>query len=89
MWTCKQVAKTLSEHNYQDLPWYARIGVQIHVKLCVVCGKYHTQVMDFQDGARIYRDKEESLESLADSTASDQAHNRWNSVIQAARSEHS
>lgn len=49
MWTCKQVGEALAEHRYRDLPLLRRIGLRLHVALCVVCHRYNKQVMQMQD----------------------------------------
>lgn len=59
MWRCKHVADALARHHYWDLPWAKRVGLKTHVYLCVVCGRFHRQVMIMQDAARIFRTHEE------------------------------
>lgn len=58
MWMCRQVAKALAEGNYEELPPLRKFGLKLHVKLCGMCGKFHRQVMDFQDAARLFREHE-------------------------------
>ena len=60
MLTCKHVAKQLNEGDYAELPRRKRLGLKLHVLLCVVCGRYQRQVMRFQDGVRRYRERESS-----------------------------
>lgn len=60
MLTCKQVAKSLADRDYAGLPRLKRISLKLHVLLCFVCGRYHRQVMRFQDGVRRYRRGEAS-----------------------------
>lgn len=55
---CRQVAKALAEHRYYELPWYRRIPMFIHIRLCVMCGKYHQQVVDMQRGVHYYLEHE-------------------------------
>jgi hypothetical protein len=54
MWRCKQVSDALRNGKYWNLPWHRRLGLHIHVWLCMVCGKYNRQVMVMQDGVREY-----------------------------------
>jgi len=54
MIACKQVAKALAENRYYELPWWRRIPMFTHIKLCVMCGKYHQQVVDMQKGVHDY-----------------------------------
>ena len=49
MFTCKQVSNSLEKQHYAELPWFKRIGLRLHVALCVVCGRYNKQVMLMQD----------------------------------------
>ena len=55
MLTCKQVARSLSDGDYAELSRRRRLALRFHVLLCFVCGRYHRQVMRFQDGVRRYR----------------------------------
>lgn len=59
MWRCKQVADALARHHYWELPWARRIGLKLHVALCIVCGRFHRQVMLMQDCARHFHQHEE------------------------------
>jgi len=58
MLMCRQVAKSLAENRYYELPWYRRIPMFIHIRLCIMCGKYHQQVVDMQKGVRNYLEHE-------------------------------
>tara|TARA_E500000178_G_C16319281_1_gene444008 strand:- start:114 stop:395 length:282 start_codon:yes stop_codon:yes gene_type:complete len=61
MLTCKQVSKSLHQKDYKKLPLVKRMFLQLHVKLCVFCGKYNRQVMENQDICRHYREHEEVI----------------------------
>lgn len=56
MLACKQVARILADRDYADLPPLKRAFLKLHVFLCLVCGRYHRDVMRFQDGVRLYRE---------------------------------
>lgn len=58
MWRCKHVADALAEHHYWQLPWLKRAGLKVHVALCVVCGRYHRQVMVMQEMADKFHQQE-------------------------------
>jgi hypothetical protein len=60
MIACKQVAKALANHRYYELPWWRRIPMFAHIKLCVMCGKYHSQVVTMQKGVHDYLEHEEA-----------------------------
>lgn len=66
MITCKQVARSLADRDHAELPPLRRLFLKLHVLFCVVCGRYHRQVMRFQDGVRRYRQKESSRPAPAD-----------------------
>lgn len=69
MLTCKQVSRSLAEHDYQKLGLLPRLGLKLHVAMCVVCGRYNRQVMTFQDGVRaLLRCQEQEEGPLADHT---------------------
>jgi arginyl-tRNA synthetase len=51
MIACKQVSKALANHRYYELPWWRKIPMFAHIKLCVMCGKYHQQVVTMQKDA--------------------------------------
>ncbi len=59
MFTCKQVSKALAREDYEKMPPLRRFFLKVHVKLCVVCGKFNRQVMESQDMCRCYRHQEE------------------------------
>jgi hypothetical protein len=60
MIACRQVAKALAEHRYYELPWWRRVPMFVHIKLCVMCGKYHQQVVDMQKGVHDYLEHEDA-----------------------------
>lgn len=60
MIACRQVAKALANHRYYELPWYRRIPMFIHIRLCVMCGQYHQQIVDMQKGVRDYLEHEDA-----------------------------
>lgn len=62
MWRCKHVADALAEHHYWQLPWLKRVGLKLHVAVCVVCGRYHRQVMLMQDIADKFARQEQGGE---------------------------
>jgi hypothetical protein len=61
MFTCKQVSNALSKEDYEKLPPLKRFFLRLHVKLCVFCGKFNTQVMESQDMCRCYKQHEDDL----------------------------
>lgn len=60
MWRCKHVADALAKHHYWELPWLKRFGLHLHVGLCVVCGRFHRQVMLMQDTAHHFHKHEQA-----------------------------
>ena len=63
MFTCKQVSNTLSKEDYTKLSPTRRFFLNLHVKLCVFCGKFNRQVIESQDMCRCYREHEHVVES--------------------------
>lgn len=61
MFTCKQVSNALSKEDYENLPLVKRFFLKLHVKLCLICGKFNRQVMESQDMCRCYREHEEEI----------------------------
>lgn len=58
MWTCKQVGNALAAGRYRDLPWHRRLGLRLHVALCIVCHRYNKGVMNMQDIAAGFEKRE-------------------------------
>ncbi len=49
MLRCKQVSDALASGKYWELPRRKRIGLRMHVALCVVCGPFNRFIMLMQD----------------------------------------
>ena len=64
MFTCKQVSHSLSKEDYAKLSPRKRFFLQLHVKLCIFCGRFNRQVMDNQDMCRHFKEHED--QHLAD-----------------------
>ena len=76
MIACRQVAKALANHRYYELPWWRRIPMFIHIRLCVMCGKYHQQIIDMQKGVHDYLEHEEAGDMDIQVHLSDEARKR-------------
>ena len=74
MITCKQVSKALAENRIHELPWHKRLGLKLHIKLCFVCGKANTQVIQLQKGIKKMHDKNDD-ELYTNVRLSDEAKN--------------
>ena len=59
MFMCRQVAKALAEQDYETLSPTRKFFLKLHVGLCGMCGKFHRQIMDMQDGVREFRGHED------------------------------
>lgn len=64
MITCKQVSNALSREDYEKLSPMRKFFLKLHVKLCIVCGRFNRQVMESQDMCRCYKEHEAELENL-------------------------
>ena len=73
---CRQVAKALADHHYYELPWYRRVPMFIHIRLCVMCGEYHQQVVDMQKGVHDFLEHEDAGDIQPDVHLSDDAKQR-------------
>ena len=78
---CRQVAKALANHRYYELPWYRRIPMFIHIRLCIMCGRYHQQVVDMQKGVHDYLKHEEDGDLETNIHLSDEAKKRIDAAI--------
>ncbi len=76
MLTCKQVSTSLEERDYESLPARQRLGLKMHVLMCVFCRKYNKQRMVMHDIFRRLRQREESGEALTGEHLSQSARSR-------------
>lgn len=42
--TCRELAMRLSKGEYENAPWYARVGMRIHLLRCTLCVRYARQL---------------------------------------------
>jgi hypothetical protein len=78
---CRQVAKALAESDYEKLPPGKKAGLKLHVLLCAMCGKYHRQVMDLQDGVRGFLAHEEDDDLAPELHLSEEAKHRIEAAV--------
>ena len=78
---CRQVAKALAHHRYYELPWWRRIPMFVHIRLCIMCGKYHQQVIDVQKGVHDYLEHEEANDIEPEEHLSEDARQRIGSAL--------
>ena len=76
MLRCKQVAEALASGKYWELPRRKRIGLRIHVFLCLVCGPFNRFLMLFQDATRYYARYEETSPPPPELSLTDDAKTR-------------
>jgi len=69
--TCKQVSKALLDGDYAKLPWYKRMGLRMHVGMCIVCRGYNRNVMLMYDVVRRFLEREETTVPEADTSQLD------------------
>lgn len=81
MIACKQVARALANHRYYELPWWRRVPMFMHIKLCVMCGKYHQQVVDMQRGVKNYLEHEDAGDVEPDIHLSEEAKKRMEAAL--------
>lgn len=85
MFTCKQVSKSLSEEDYQNLSPVKKFMLKLHVALCFFCGKFNRQVMDSQDMCRHYKKREPELESTRPKLDEDRKKRLKELIVQGAK----
>ncbi len=83
MMTCKQIQKALANGDYSDLSPLQRMLLKFHVTICFICGGYNREIMLFQDTARAYREREDSL--AAEKKLPDDAREKMHNAIRSAR----
>ena len=81
MLRCKHVASALADHYHKDMPAWKRIGMRLHVSLCVICGKYHRDAIDLQDAVQTFLTREEDLNGRAELTLSDDAADKLRATL--------
>lgn len=60
MLRCKQVSDALANGKYYKLPLRQRLGLRLHVALCVFCGPFNRFIMSMQDTTRGYLEHEQA-----------------------------
>ncbi len=78
---CRQVAKALADHRYYELPWWRKIPMFMHIRLCIMCGKYHQQVVDMQKGVHDYLEHEQADDIEPSVHLSDTARERMEAAL--------
>ncbi len=58
MFTCKQVSRALENENYEDMTPLRKAFLRFHIAICIVCGKYNTQVMEMHKLSRCFCEQE-------------------------------
>ena len=66
MLRCKQVSAALASDKYWELPLRKRIGLRLHVFLCIFCGPFNRFIMLMQDHTRHYLKHEQEDRPAAD-----------------------
>lgn len=64
MLTCKQVSESLEERDYESLPLSQKMGLKLHVVMCIFCRRYNKQRMIMHDIFRRLRQREANDEVL-------------------------
>lgn len=52
MLNCRQVTRLVSQSMDEQLPWYRRLAVRVHLLYCVWCRRYASQVQFLRKAAR-------------------------------------
>ncbi|MDA0989864.1 MAG: hypothetical protein O3A51_03835 [Verrucomicrobia bacterium] len=84
MLTCRQVSKSLENGDFANLTWYSRLGLKLHVALCIFCGRYNRQRMIMYDGMRKFLQFEAEGEGNQSVTLPDRARQSIKTSLQQA-----
>lgn len=82
MLRCKQVSDALASGKYWALPRHKRIGLHVHVALCLICGPFNRFVMLMQDATRFYKKHEQEDPPPADFCLSEEKKRRMVEAMQ-------
>lgn len=85
MLRCKQVAEALADRRYWELPLRKRVGLRLHVGLCVFCGPFHRQVILMQDAVRRFLRHEQEDPPAPDEALTDEAKRKLRDALASAR----
>ena len=82
MLRCKDVSKALADHRYWEMPWYKRLGMRMHIGLCVFCGPFQRQIIVLQDAVAKYLQHEETDEPPSEMRLPDDAKQQIKDALQ-------
>lgn len=60
VFNCKKVNQLVSNSMDERLPFFKRMGIRFHLKMCKVCSRYLTQIKIIQELLRLH---EEDMEA--------------------------
>lgn len=60
MLSCKQVSQLVTEADFRRLSWRERLGMRLHLLICVACARFERQAAFLRTAARRYADRVES-----------------------------
>ena len=78
---CRHVAKALAENNYWELALYKRVGLRFHITLCLVCGRYNSQILLLLEMTKAFLDREEEIMKQGRIELSEESRNRIKELI--------
>ncbi|MEM8867519.1 MAG: hypothetical protein AAGC73_04560 [Verrucomicrobiota bacterium] len=58
------MSNALSKEDFQKMSPAKRFFLKLHVKLCVVCGKFNRQVIETQDMCSYYKKQDAAAELI-------------------------
>lgn len=74
MFKCSEISKLVSESMDHSLPFWQRLGISLHLKMCQHCSHYKQQLQSLQDAMHRYGHLLQEEEPLA--TLSEEAKRR-------------
>ncbi|MCG6936924.1 MAG: zf-HC2 domain-containing protein [Gammaproteobacteria bacterium] len=86
MLSCKEVCHFVSESLDQQLPWYTRLRVRLHLFICKACRRMVKQMALLQTAAWFYGATDEQTSTEENDTLSENARSRILKQLQQANS---
>ncbi len=82
MLSCKDVTRLISESMDRSLPLRKRIGVQVHLLICIFCARYERQLLQIREMVRQFVATEERPGAPCGESLSKEARERIEKSLQ-------
>jgi hypothetical protein len=82
---CKHVADALAESNFMNMSLPRRLAIRVHVSLCIVCNRFHKQLIAFHKGEHRFRTLEDDGQILKQASLTSRRKEEMKRVLDAAK----